>query len=111
MSRRWGCVLGMVLAPWGFAITNLCYAAAIRHGGSDSTGAESIALAGGHPLLFRVGLTAGMIGCLLTMAISSAMPSVITGSTISSRSYITCNSRRRRLSYLVTSLPGGERLG
>lgn len=65
MSRRWGCVLGMVLAPWGFAIANLCYAVAIRHGGSDNTGAESIALAAGHPLLLRVGVTAGMIGCLL----------------------------------------------
>jgi hypothetical protein len=55
----------MVLAPWGFVIANLCYAIAIRNGGSDSTGAESIALAAGHPLLLRVGVTAGMIGCLL----------------------------------------------
>jgi hypothetical protein len=65
MSRRWGCVLGMLLAPWGFVITNLCYALAIRNGGSDSTGAEALALFGAHPTLVRVGVTAGMIGCLL----------------------------------------------
>jgi len=65
MSRRWGCVLGMLLAPWGFVITNLCYALAIRDGGSDSTGAEALALFGAHPTLVRVGVTAGMIGCLL----------------------------------------------
>lgn len=63
--RRWGCVLGMLIAPWGFAITNLCYALAIRDGGSDPTGAEAIALFGAHPLLVRVGVTAGMIGCIL----------------------------------------------
>ena len=63
--RRWGCVLGMLIAPWGFAITNLCYALAIRDGGSDATGAEAIALFGAHPLLVRVGVTAGMIGCIL----------------------------------------------
>ena len=63
--RRWGCVLGMLVAPWGFAVTNLCYALAIRDGGGDSTGAEAIALFGAHPELVRVGVVAGMIGCLL----------------------------------------------
>ena len=63
--RRWGCVAAMLLAPWGFAITNLCYALAIRSGGSDNSGAEAIALFGAHPSLVRVGLTAGMIGCIL----------------------------------------------
>lgn len=63
--RRWGCILAMVIAPWGFAITNLCYAIAIRDGGSDSTGAGAIALFGAHPGLVRVGVVAGMIGCLL----------------------------------------------
>lgn len=55
----------MLVAPWGFVVANLCYAVAIRHGGGDSTGAESIALAAAHPLLLRIGVTAGMIGCLL----------------------------------------------
>jgi hypothetical protein len=63
--NRWGCVLGMLLAPWGFAITNLCYALAIRQGGSDSSGADALALFGAHPTLVRVGVTAGMIGCIL----------------------------------------------
>lgn len=63
--RRWGCVLGMLIAPWGFAITNLCYALAIRHGGSEDTGADTLALFGAHPTLVRLGVTAGMIGCIL----------------------------------------------
>ena len=63
--RRWGCVLAMLLAPWGFAVTNLCYALAIRSGGSDETGAEALALFGAHPSLVRVGVSAGMVGCLL----------------------------------------------
>ena len=60
-----GCVLGMLLAPWGFVIANLCYALAIRDGGSESTGAEALALFATHPTLVRIGTTAGMIGCLL----------------------------------------------
>jgi hypothetical protein len=64
--RRVGSALAMVLAPWGFVITNACYAYAIRNGGSDGTGAEALALAAAtSPLLMRVMLTAGMIGCLL----------------------------------------------
>ena len=71
--RRWGCILAMLLAPWGFAITNLCYALAIRGGGSDNTGAEAIALFGAHPSLVRVGLTAGMIGCILIIPAVSGL--------------------------------------
>jgi hypothetical protein len=64
--RRVGGALAMVLAPWGFVITNACYAYAIRNGGSDETGADALALAAAtSPLLMRVLLTAGMIGCLL----------------------------------------------
>ena len=63
----------MLLAPWGFAITNLCYALAIRGGGSDNTGAEAIALFGAHPSLVRVGLTAGMIGCILIIPAVSGL--------------------------------------
>jgi hypothetical protein len=64
--RRIGSALAMLLAPWGFVITNACYAYAIRNGGSDETGAEALALtAATSPLLLRVMLTAGMIGCLL----------------------------------------------
>ena len=64
--RRIGCAVAMVLAPWGFVITNACYAYAIRNGGSDETGADALALtAATSPLLMRVLLTAGMIGCLL----------------------------------------------
>lgn len=78
--RRWGCILAMLLAPWGFAITNLCYALAIRGGGSDGTGAEAIALFGDHPTLVRVGLTAGMIGCILIIPAVSGMFRLAPGS-------------------------------
>ena len=66
--RRLGSAVAMVLAPWGFVITNACYAYAIRNGGSDETGAGALALtAATSPLLIRVMLTAGMIGCLLVI--------------------------------------------
>lgn len=63
--RRTGSAAAMLVAPWGFVVLNTAYAWAIRGGGSDSTGAEALALAGAHPLLLRVGLVAGMLGCLL----------------------------------------------
>jgi hypothetical protein len=64
--RRIGCAVAMLLAPWGFVITNACYAYAIRNGGSEETGADTLALTAATPeLLMRVLLTAGMIGCLL----------------------------------------------
>jgi hypothetical protein len=64
--RRAGGAVAMLLAPWGLVITNACYAYAIRNGGSDETGADALALtAATSPLLLRVMLTAGMIGCLL----------------------------------------------
>ena len=63
--RRVGTALAMVLAPWGFVVTNTSYAWAIRNGGSDATGADALALAGDYPIMLRVGLVAGMLGCLL----------------------------------------------
>ena len=63
--RRVGSALAMVLAPWGFVITNATYAWAIRNGGSDATGADALALAASYPVLLRMGLVAGMLGCLL----------------------------------------------
>lgn len=63
--RRWGAALGLFLAPWGFVVTNTCYAWAIRDGGSDATGAEALALFGAHPLAVRIGVLAGSIACLL----------------------------------------------
>ena len=64
--RRLGCAAAMVVAPWGFVITNACYAYAIRNGGSDLTGADALALtAATPPAVVRVMLVAGMLGCLL----------------------------------------------
>jgi len=63
--RQVGCAVAMVLAPWGFVVTNATYAWAIRDGGGDETGAQALALAGSYPTLLRVGLVAGMLGCLL----------------------------------------------
>ena len=42
--RRLAGALALVVAPWGFVITNASYAWMIRNGGSDSTGAEALAL-------------------------------------------------------------------
>ena len=63
--RRVGGALALVLAPWGFVIANASYAWMIRNGGSDETGAEALALAAAGPGILRLGLVAGMIGCLL----------------------------------------------
>ena len=63
--RRLGGALALVLAPWGFLIANATYAWMIRNGGSDETGAQALALAAAGPDLLRLGIAAGMIGCLL----------------------------------------------
>jgi hypothetical protein len=63
--RRVGSALALVLAPLGFFVANGAYAWAIHSGGSDETGADALALSAAHPLLLRVVLVAGMVGCLL----------------------------------------------
>jgi hypothetical protein len=68
------------LAPWGFVITNASYAWTIRNGGSDSTGAEALALAATSPDVSRLAVVAGMIGCLLII------PAVLTAWSVASRS-------------------------
>lgn len=64
-TRRVATSVAMLLAPWGFVITNICYLLAIRGGGSDETGAAALELYATHPGLVRLGSVAGMIGCLL----------------------------------------------
>ena len=63
--RRVGCALAMVLAPWGFFTANTAYALAIRDGGNEDTGADTLALWGAHDLLAHVATLGGMLGCLL----------------------------------------------
>jgi hypothetical protein len=63
--RRVGLVLAMVLAPWGFVITNVAYALAIRDGGNEDTSVDALALYAAHPDLVRLAVVAGSIGCLL----------------------------------------------
>jgi hypothetical protein len=63
--RRLSGAVALILAPWGFVITNACYAWMIRNGGSDETGAGALALAAAGPRILRLCLAAGMIGCLL----------------------------------------------
>ena len=65
LVRRLGGALALVLAPWGFAIANASYGWMIRNGGSDETGAQALALAATGPGILRLGIVAGMIGCLL----------------------------------------------
>lgn len=63
--RRWASVLAMVVGPWGFVVVNLCYLLAIRDGGSDSTGAEALALYAAHPTLVHLAVLAGPLACIL----------------------------------------------
>ena len=87
--RRLGGALALVLAPWGFVIANASYAWMIRNGGSDSTGAEALALAATGPDLLRLAIAAGMIGCLLII------PAVLTALS---------QARRSRLAFVGGSL-------
>jgi len=57
--------LALILAPLGLLVANTSYAWATRDGGSDDTGANALALAGQHPGLLRLSLTAALIGSLL----------------------------------------------
>jgi hypothetical protein len=78
--RRLGGALALILAPWGFVITNASYAWAIRNGGSDETGADALALAATGPGILRLCLVAGMIGCLLII------PAVLTALSLARQS-------------------------
>jgi hypothetical protein len=64
-ERRLGGALALIVAPWGFVAANASYAWMIRNGGSDSKGAEALALAATGPDVLRFAVVAGMIGCLL----------------------------------------------
>jgi hypothetical protein len=87
--RRQGGALALVLAPWGFVIANAGYAWMIRNGGSDSTGAEALALAATGPDVLRLAVVAGMIGCLLVI------PAVLTALS---------HARRSRLAFVGGSM-------
>jgi hypothetical protein len=87
--RRLGGALALVLAPWGFVIANASYAWMIRNGGSDSTGAEALALAATEPDVLRLAVVAGMIGCLLVI------PAVFTALS---------HARRSRLAFVGGSM-------
>lgn len=64
-ARRVALALAMIIAPWGFVITNSAYALAIRDGGNEATSLDALALYAAHPDLVRIAVAAGMIGCLL----------------------------------------------
>jgi hypothetical protein len=68
---------------------------AIREGGSDESGADALALFAAHPGLVRVGVTAGMIGCLLlvpavmgTFRLAPASRLVLVGGAMMAAGYI-----------------------
>jgi hypothetical protein len=87
--RQVGGALALIVAPWGFVISNACYAWMIRNGGSDETGAGALALAAAGPGILRLCLVAGMIGCLLII------PAVMTALGL---------ARRSRLAFVGGSL-------
>ncbi|MET8983910.1 DUF4386 family protein [Nonomuraea wenchangensis] len=57
--------MALFAAPWGFVVANGAYAWATRAGGSDSSGAEALALAAAHPGLYRIGTVAAMLASML----------------------------------------------
>ena len=60
-------VVGLVLAPWCWAVANTAYMLAIRDGGSDEDGAASLALAAAHPGLMRAAAVAVILGGILVV--------------------------------------------
>jgi hypothetical protein len=87
--RRLGGALALVLAPWAFVVANVSYAWLIRSGGSDEPGAAALALAATGPGILRLGVVAGMVGCLLII------PAVLTALSL---------ARRSRLAFVGGSL-------
>ena len=94
-ARRILTAAAMFVAPWGFVVTNSGYAWAIRNGGSDSTGAEALALVAPQPDLFRVVVVAGMLGSLLlvpavlgTMALARRSWLVFVGGSLMVAGYV-----------------------
>jgi hypothetical protein len=59
--RQVGAATALVLAPWGFVITNGSYTWLTRNGGSDENGAGSLALAASEPGLVRILVVAGAL--------------------------------------------------
>ncbi|WP_405088764.1 hypothetical protein [Microbispora sp. NBC_01389] len=64
-ARHVPLALALFTAPWGFVVANAAYAWATRDGGSDSTGAEALALTAAHPGEMRLSTVAAMLGSLL----------------------------------------------
>ena len=73
-ARRVGLALALVSAPWGFVVGNASYAIITLHGGSDLTSRDALALAGAHPLAYRLGGLAALLGSILMVpAVLGAM--------------------------------------
>ena len=62
--RRDGLALALFVAPWGIVVANALYVWMTRHGGNDLTSSNALALAAAHPLAYRLGGLAAMIGSL-----------------------------------------------
>ena len=72
--RRDGMAVALFVAPWGFVAANAVYAWMTLHGGDDLTSRHALALAGAHPLAYRLGGLAAMVGSLLMVpAVLGAM--------------------------------------
>lgn len=65
--RRWVPVIALAVVPWTWALANFCYMLAIRSGGSDETGASTLALAAQHPTLLRVAVVSTMVGAVIVV--------------------------------------------
>lgn len=63
--RRAGLALALLTAPWGLLVANATYAWITRHGGSDLTAEDALALASAHPSSFRFATVAALLGSVL----------------------------------------------
>jgi hypothetical protein len=64
-ARRAGLVAALAAAPWLLVLGTVAGLLALGQGGSDSTGAGSLALAAAHPGLYRSAMVFTMLGALL----------------------------------------------
>jgi hypothetical protein len=64
-ARRIGLVAALVVAPWLLVLATGAGLLALSHGGNDSTGVGSLAVAAAHPGLYRLAMVLAMLGSLL----------------------------------------------
>ncbi|MGW6278404.1 hypothetical protein [Kribbella sp. NPDC055071] len=75
--RRVGLLISTVVGPAGLVVSNLLFALMTLHGGTDETGADSLALATAHPGEARFATFAAIVGSLFMVPAAIAAMRVI----------------------------------